>query len=210
MYNKLCSQLYDCRIKDLEKKQNKTDEEKYFIYKYKKYTPLMDNNSTMNYLSKYIENIEFDNKWAKKQDNFDYNILISNEYIIDDKNLIKKIISLLKEFDKSQKISILNREYAEDIIDEEEYNDSLFSYLFELYEEKLLNICSNKQKLSDYVVYVYYNYFKNKSKSLMWNVFSDEILHSVKSKSKKICYPVRDESGVEYLGRRYILKEVDL
>ena len=172
----------------------------------------MDNNSIMNTLSKYVEDIEFDNKWSKPSKPFDWNIMMSGKYEIDDQSLIKKIISTIKDFNKSQRVIASNNNYSSEIfdIDEETEYNNMYKYLFDMYEERLLKLCSNTEKLSDYVVYVYYNFFKNSSKSLLWNVFEKEIVSSIKNKSNTIVYPVYDENGKEYLGQRFSLKEVDL
>ena len=44
----------------------------------------------------------------------------------------------------------------------------------------------------------------------MWNIFGDEIVEHLKTKASIIKLPVEDENGVEYLGRKYILKDVNI
>lgn len=212
VYNQMSFQRFGMCIKDIERLENKTEEQKKFLYQYRKYMPLMDNNSIMNTLSKYVEDIEFDNKWSKSSKPFDWNIMMSGKYEINDQSLIKKIISTIKDFNKSQRVIASNNNYSSEIfdIDEETEYNNMYKYLFDMYEERLLKLCSNTEKLSDYVVYVYYNFFKNSSKSLLWNVFEKEIVSSIKNKSNTIVYPVYDENGKEYLGQRFSLKEVDL
>lgn len=209
IYNQMSEQKFGLSIKELEKKENKTQEERLFINRYRRYMPLLKNNCIMNILSKYVEDTEFDNKWKKNEEYFDYKVLLSGNYDIDDKKLVNNIVKIIKSFNRSQKINMINRDYSLEILDnEEDFNDSMFGYLFEYYENKLLNLCSDKNKLCDYVVYVFYNYFERYSKSLMWNVFGEEILENVKNKSKTICFPIKDENGIDYLGEKYILKEI--
>lgn len=206
IYNQMCEQKYGLNLKELEYKEDKTMEQKKLISQYRNHLPLLNNNCIMNVLSKYIESIEFDNKWKKPAEHFDYTIMLSNKYDITDTKLINKIKNIIKDFNHSQQINAINRDYSLNYIDEDEYNDSLYGNLFDFYENKLISLCSNKEQLADYVIYVFYNYFKSKSKSLLWNLFGDEIVNNIKSKSEFIYFPVKDENGVEYLGEKYILQ----
>ena len=209
IYNQISEQKFNLKLKDLERKENKTQAEKLFINSYRRYLPLLNNNCIMNILSKYVEDMEFDNKWKNVIEGFDYHIFLSGKYEFDDIKLINSISKIIKDFNRSQKINMLNREYTLEVLDDEDdFNDGMFNYLFEYYENKLLNLCSNKEKLSDYVVYVFYTMFNRHSKSLIWNIFGEEILKNVKSHSSIISFPIKDENGIEYLGQKYILKEV--
>lgn len=211
IYNQICFQKFGCDIKSLEFREDKTEDQKKLLYQYRKYMPLMENKSIMNILSKYIEGIEFDNKWSKPEKEFDWKILLSGKYEIINNNMIKKISNIIKDFNKTQKILSINLSYMNDSYnDEEKDDDNIFKYLFNVYENELLSVCSNTEKLCDYVVYVYYNFYKNHSKSLLWNVFGNEIVNVIKSKSDKISYPVKDDSGQLYLGEKFKLKEIDI
>ena len=91
--------------------------------------------------------------------------------------------------------------------DIENYSQEL-SFLIQEYESKILSLCSDARKVTDYLVDIYYKYYKNKSKFLIWGEFGEYILENVKSKSNSVCFPVLDENGEEYLGKKYSLKEV--
>ena len=210
--NQNCRSLFGCKFKDLEAKPDKTPEEKKFIHNFYKYAPLMKNNCIMNVLASYVEDMEFDNRWKKPGGKFDWHILLSGEYEFDDQSLIAKVRNVIRDFNKAQKALALSEVYNAELSPSalEEENISRYGGLFEEYENKLYLCCSNKDKLSDYVVYVYYTYFKSNSKTLIWNVFGEEVVSHVKAKAKTVTFPIRDENGVEYLGQRYSLKEVEL
>ena len=210
--NQNCRSLFGCKFKDLEAKSDKTPEEKKFIHNFYKYAPLMKNNCIMNVLASYVEDMEFDNRWKKPGGKFDWHILLSGEYEFDDQSLIAKVRNVIRDFNKAQKALALSEVYNVELSPSalEEENISRYGGLFEEYENKLYLCCSNKDKLSDYVVYVYYTYFKSNSKTLIWNVFGEEVVSHVKAKAKTVTFPIRDENGVEYLGQRYSLKEVEL
>lgn len=213
-YKKMCKLIYSSSLYDLLKKENKTIEEKKFVQKYYYYIPLLINNCTMNILAMYVESIEFDNKWNKNIKEFDYHRLMSKDYIIDNEMLYNKIKNIVYEFNKKYNSIIREKKEltnSDDIIletdDIENYNEEL-SLLIQEYETKLLSLCSNTQIITDYLIDIYYKYFKSKSKSLLWGEFGEVILNNVKSKSEYVSYPILDDNGIEYLGKYYSLKVV--
>ena len=213
-YKKMCEMMYSCKIYDLAKKKDKTEEEKTFIQRYYKYMPLLTNNCTMNILANYIEDIEFDNRWKRKPGIFDYHNLMSKDYDLSDNKLYNNVRKTISEFNKKYNMIIGEKkllEMSDDIVlekeDIENYSQEL-SFLIQEYESKILSLCSDARKVTDYLVDIYYKYYKNKSKFLIWGEFGEYILENVKSKSNSVCFPVLDENGEEYLGKKYSLKEV--
>lgn len=214
-YKKLCKILYKCNIFDLMKKENKTAEELNFIYKFNRYSPLLKNKCIMNILSEYVENIEFDNKYSRNNIKFDYQQLLSGNYDFSDKILYQNIKNIIKEFNQKYVAIISERKTVETEmpyvpIEDVDCFSTELHYLIEEYENKLISLCSDSRKVCDYVIDIYYKYFNTKSKIFIWETFGDIVLENVKSKSTKVRYPVLDENGVEYLGRKYSIKEVDL
>ena len=215
-YKKMCKLMYACSLYDLMNKPDKTKEERIFIQNYYKYTPLLMNKCTMNVLATYVEDIEFDNKWKLKTDPFDYHILMSKDYNLDDRTTHNKIKNVIAEFTKKYN-SIIREKKELDGYDDisvspeeiENYNLEI-TLLMQEYESKLLNVCSNEVKMVDYLIDIYYKNHTSQPKTLLWGKFGDIILNNVKSKSDKVCYPVLDENGVEYLGKKYSLKEVSI
>ena len=163
----------------------------------------------MNILCRYVEDSGFDNKWKKSIGEYDYTRLMSRKYNIEDNKLIQKILELVRELNRTQTMLSKNLSYNENYYDEDE-EKRMYNYIYEIYENKLLSLCSNKEMLCDYVVYVFYKYFKNKSMALLWSVFSDIMIENLKNNVGKIAYPVYDQNGVEYLGEKYSIKEVAL
>ena len=82
--------------------------------------------------------------------------------------------------------------------------------LYEGYESKLLECCSNERLLVDYVIYCYYKFYPNYSKALMWNVFGNQILRNIKAGAYCWYKIVEDDNGQEYFGKKYSLKECAL
>lgn len=214
-YKKMCKLMYHCNLHELIQKQDKTEEEKQLVKNYYRHMPLMVNNCPMNILANYVEDTEFDNKWKQKPSTFDYHILMSDSYDIEDKNLYKKVKETITSFTKSYgmlQVAIKQLGNIENSgIDKEDIEDfdSMTKVLIETYENKLFSLDSNKIKLCNYVIDVYYKCFNKQSKMMLWTVFGDCILSNLKQKTDKVYYPVSDNNGVDYLGKRYSLKEVD-
>ena len=214
-YKKMSKLIFDTDLYSLISKQNKNSEEKRFIYNYYKHMPLMKNNCIMNVLAEYVEDTEFQNKWNKECNIFDYKTLTSEKYSIDNTKLYNQIKKIIFDFNKRYDAIIREKKTLElidkSLIDDDvsECYSSELSNLIQEYENILYSICSDGYKLCDYVVDIYYNCFKNKSKFFIWSVFGEFILNNIKSKSNKVCFPILDDNGTEYLGKKYSIREVD-
>lgn len=209
IYKQISIQKFGQELNELLKKPDKTHDEVLFTQRYFKYLPLNNNNCIMNILCRYVEDSEFDNKWKKSIGEYDYTRLMSRKYNIEDNKLIQKILEVIRELNRTQTMLSKNLSYNENYYDEDE-EKRMYNYIYEIYENKLLSLCSNKEMLCDYVVYVFYKHFKNKSMALLWSVFSDIMIENLKNNVGKVAYPVYDQSGVEYLGEKYSIKEVTL
>ena len=214
-YKQLCRVMFKCDLTELMRKKNKTSEESKFLYQYNRFSPLLKNKCIMNILAEYVEDTEFDNKWKKQGQPFDYKVLMSGNYDLDDKELYNQLKSIIKEFHKRHAGIIAERKSVEtDIMftptDDIECYTQEITTLIEEYENKITSICSDARKTCDYVIDIYYRYFSTKSKIFIWERFGDIVVENLKSKATKVEYPVFDENGVDYLGKKYSLKEVNL
>ena len=99
-YKQLCRVMFKCDLTELMRKKNKTSEESKFLYQYNRFSPLLKNRCIMNILAEYVEDTEFDNKWKKQGQPFDYKVLMSGNYDLDDKELYNQLKAIIKEFHK--------------------------------------------------------------------------------------------------------------
>lgn len=175
--------------------------------------PLLRNNCIMNLLAYYVEDVEFDNKWKKNIDNFDYTLLLSKYFTPSDTKLLKHVSQCLSDAFKSyaRKINMIR---ADDIT---YYNaeeiDVVEQKIYQDVESKLKNdlysYTNNEEDIANYVIYCYYNYFSTKSRYWMWDICGNAIINNLRNKASAIFIPEESEDGVEYLGRKYILKRVE-
>ena len=215
-YRTMCDLMYDMKLNDLLYKKDKTPEEESFARKYNYHLPLLTNNCIMNTLTKYVESIEFDNKWRyEPKEKFDYHDLLSRDCDLSDKELYQQVRNTISEFCKKYSNFISQRKELEKMYEYDFGDDDSKTFASELgmlindYETKLFSLCNNGHILADYVIDVYYRYFTNKQKLLLWNEIGEFILENVKAKSKRVEFPVMDEEGIEYLGNKYSLKVIE-
>lgn len=214
---RICRAMFGCKLNELFKKIEKTKEEKKFIRNYYNYLPVLVNKSLLNELCWYVEDSDFDLKFFKDKDDFDYKILMDDDITINSQsNMCKKILSVLKKYHTIYELNTHERKYmSEDFeyvygVDDEE-NDKEYTILFKEIENELFNVCSNKSELCNYLVYIMYNEFKNKSKAILWNICGNEIIQNIKKRNNKAYFPVEfnESDSVEYLGKYYKLMEVN-
>lgn len=206
-YNKIALLDFNKKLKDILEQTNLTKEESDLRRNYYRYTPLKRNKSIMNILAMYVEGIEFDNKWSKSNNTFDYKVLMNNKNFTPNKNIVKSIRDELKQFYIGFKNISIFENNTEEVYGEEYEYENTYVYLFEYLEQKLNSIISNRKELCDYVIYTVYNHYKTYSKNLLWNIFGDTIVDNLRLNSEKYFYPCQSENGVEYLGKKYTMKE---
>lgn len=206
-----CREIFGCSLKELIHKKNKTEEEKKFIRKYFYFMPVLTTNCIINQLCWMIEHIDFNLKYKRNekynQDTVD--ILINKDILKNEERFIK-IEELYNKFKKQYYYkSRRNKVNADDNdIEEEKENDKLTEFCNEIRNEAY-EICSNKQELANYAVEICYKDNVKTQKEFVWNIAIEGILENViKNKSDIITIPIKDDNGVEYLGKKYSLGRV--
>ena len=209
-YNSISLKICHKNLSDILDSKECNELEKKIKKSYYKYMPLKRNNSTMNVLTYYVEDTEFDNKWKKRPNNFDFRILMNNENYKPSPRVEKAIKEKIKMFFEEYKnISIMERE-LENLLEDEYSYENTYKFMYELFDNDLHSVISNNVELCDCVIYIIYKYFKSYNKDVLWSVFGEQILKNLKCKSDKFCYVCESEDGVEYLGNKYKLVEVDI
>ena len=175
--------------------------------------PVIKNNCTMNLLAYYIEDIEFDNKWHNnKYNQFDYTLLLSEYWQPINKNLLGAVRKCIAECFKlyTYQINAIRCDATNSTDDMDEVEQNVYLNIEQLLKDKLNQLDSNGEDIANYVIYCYYNYFNNKSKSWMWDIAGDTIINNVKAKASVAFIPKECDDGEEYMGKHYILERVDL
>ena len=192
-------------IKDLLRKENRSEGENKLIRKYRKYSPVLETDCVMNNLCKEVESSDSDIKFHPSK------ISLLNEFAdysnIDEEKLVT-LMDICKTY-KSEKqfrgfsTMIENEGIADDDV-AEIMNQVLYGHK-DKYREKIKNLFSNTRELFNHLMMMCQR--KNINHDIVWDIMGDDIIDII-----PVCNPtvlIEDDYGVEYLGHKYQLQEVD-
>lgn len=175
--------------------------------------------SNMNRLAKEIERWENSViKNRKKNDAFDYHIMIDDSIPFDEDKLekiiviyhqYKKEISELKKeatyFANPQKYkNWFNANYPD--LSQEQIKEFTFdwNYYYQKYKKLCEDICKDPKELANICVYICYVLYPKQSSQFMWKVSSDGILKNIQQQD--LLLPKKSSKGtLLYLGKQYEL-----
>ena len=207
-----CRQKFGISLNELIDKEDKNDIEKSFVNAYNKFLLVINSNSVMNLLCKYIESIDFNIKEKLKiKNNNDLYKLYIDDSIPKNNNIYKKILKQYNSF--MRELKDLNNMGINGSFDKLKYNDEsneIIINIYDIFRNKMLNICSNALELTNYLVEIFYCEYKNSNKDILWNSFGEYIFNNIKNKNDKpILFPVPSDKGnIIYLNKKYKLKKV--
>ena len=203
----LCIKLFGKPLDTVLNSLNPTLEERKFIEEYYNWSPLIESDSCMNSLCKYVESIDFEIKDKIKTNknfiNFDLyknSNIIYNDY---QKNLALKALQEYKQLKSREQI---NKNYNNLYLDNREENNVSSINL----EEIALNYISNVEVLTNIYVDYFYKTCPKSNKDILWKYFGKNIVKNIMNNTKDpITFPIKDSKGtIEYLGENYSLKEI--
>lgn len=168
--------------------------------------------SNMNQLSFMME--KFHNKeirWKKNED-FDYSIMIDKSIPMDFEKL-NKIEEIYLDFNKEIKYLV---SFEKKLHEYDKYKNELKAWdkesainyhvnwdsVYSVFKKRCEEVCDNKKELANMCVTLCYEKYKSRGKKFMWAVSSSGILENIKQ--VEINIPIRDSNGeLEYLGKKY-------
>lgn len=204
-FNSISYKHFGMSIKDLLRKENRSEGENKLIRKYRKYSPVLETDCVMNNLCKEVESSDSDIKFHPSK------ISLLNEFAdysnIDEEKLVT-LMDICKTY-KSEKqfrgfsTMIENEGIADDDV-AEIMNQVLYGHK-DKYREKIKNLFSNTRELFNHLMMMCQR--KNINHDIVWDIMGDDIIDII-----PVCNPtvlIEDDYGVEYLGHKYQLQEVD-
>jgi len=203
--NKSCKDSFGKKIKDLifESEENLTKDELSFKRQYFKYMPVINSSCIVNNLCRIIEHIDFKYKYPKLEDKQEITDILIDKNIPRNKKIFNQVYELYNEFKKE----MLYLTRYNNTLCNEEPNTKLQEF-YEHFRRKSELICSNEKELANYCVEIAYG--NNKMKDFAWNIARDGIMKNIHKNQDKVKYlPVCDINGIEYLGKKYSLKEFE-
>jgi len=206
-----CRQKFGISINDLKKQNRKTKEQTEFLKKFYERSPVIDNDCVMNRICRHVESVDFNIRNIIKSDTNDelYKMLMSGDLSDFNKSKYNKILEKIKSYkDKSSSLASNSLGgIGKNGFDEEKEISVKTEY--QILEEDLGKICSDVYELVDYLIYIFYVEPTGFNKEIIWSIYGDIIFDNVKGKVDSYNIPIPDENGeIEYLNKKYILKEV--
>lgn len=213
-HNSKCTRAVGKNVNQLFEQEIRTDEEKKLVYQYNRYMPVMKNNCVMNQLCSLIEETDFNLKYFRQKEDFDWTMLLNKDYEVKRRSaLYARITDILQRYKNTQNdlaysanalmdISMSSKELDDYIKEMKNINQMFFL------EKEIEHIGLPREEIYNYFVDLIYTKFKQ-GYHILWNIFPDQIFKAVSL--GKMIYPVRDDEGEYiYFGERYSFKVVDL
>jgi hypothetical protein len=194
-----CKIRFGKSLDDLYSSEDKSEEEKAFIYHYEKYMPISRAPGTMNRICWRIED-EFRTTDVLPNVEFDCSILKSDaEYTQEEYDAIKQ---LYDEHNKNMQLFLKGIKKNDS---SKEERDVFTSQLTEEFSNACSVVCPNSEVLANILVDICYT--SNKNKSFAWDIAGEQIFNNVLKKSGFIIrYPIKDENGdIEFCGNKFSL-----
>lgn len=188
------------KIDELTEEDKQNEEIQEMLKYYDKKNPLLETDSVMNKVCRYMESKLKDiNKKSKNCDNQKIFDKIFNHRIeLDNKKLDLMIDKYKQYLDFKKTKQLANSPYST--------YEQYFKYLR---NDCLEKISCNIKELANLSVYICYQLYPNKPKDFCWDVFGSGIVDNLSENKLSVSVPHLDENGdIEYLGQRYKMDEV--
>ena len=190
-----------------------TEEEKTFLFYYRKNLPVIDSDCVMNKICKYIESIDFHIKQKiKTKQDFDYKILLSDSGFEINKKIYEDIYNIIEKTFKEWEAILQDREKTK-------YDTSLLPYVCGTKTDKefryqslmrdLEEVTSNEEQLTNHLVYLFYVGKPSYSKATLWNLVGKQIYKNILNKKSMVYYPVKDVNGdINFMYEKYSVRHI--
>lgn len=205
-YNVESRSQFGIKLKKLLVKPNKTEDEMNLVRRYQKYSPLITAPCIMNLLCKELENVDFDINFNKGA----VSMLptFEDEFEIDTEKY-KQVKEFYRKYSARKQVKVLESILENvDLPNRDEYDEIRFAAVdlvreeireaiavLELSGKELLFYCSQLSK-----EYRQFNW------DFAWDILGDSIVDLIPRGRVEV--PVKNETGFDYLGDRYVLAPI--
>lgn len=203
-YNELSKYMFNTKFKKLLAKENKSPEELTLIRRYHKFCPLINSNCTMNVLCREFENVDFDIQYSRESQT----MLPSFEEEFEcNQDILLKFRDWYRRYNNKKSALYLNyifpNEYDDDDVREMRYN------ILDAVKEDIQHEVEESGLSAKECLFYIHELSKKYTKfnwSFAWDILEDRVLDCIPDGETVL--PVESEDGIEYLGRKYVLKSI--
>ena len=174
------------------------------VRRYQKYSPLIVSNCTMNVLCKEFENVDFDIKFGKSNTNL-LNLYQKEGFEADTK-ILAEFRNAYRKYNNKKTVHV-----RDDVFENKDEDDitSIYNLVLDTakqeIQEEIFGFGLKPKEMLFYVGHLAKEY-TNFNWSFVWDIMDSIVLEGVEQ--GKSYAPVRSEDGMEYLGEKFVLKEV--
>lgn len=205
-YERWAKQSFAKPLDTILSKGPANEAEREFLTGFFKYSPVIDSDSVMNRLCHYIERINFNvrSHLKIKEATSMYHLFISDE-IEWNYTTYYKVVDAYERFCKESS----NYKYNE--FDSDSPDPLMGNFVGMLYSY-VNEVCSNVYEAIGYLAYYMYEIKEKANKEMLWKTYGQEMSTILRRNSDGvISIPMLDEDGdIEYLGKTYSMKEVNI
>jgi hypothetical protein len=183
-------------FKELQLKNDKTENEQELIDNFEKYSPLLDSFSTMNRLCHFMEQEVAKIRKTRKNPDFDWRIYLDDSVEID-QNKLSKMRVIYKEFSDNK-----------GGYNKEQKDESIF-----IFRKKLYEITNNLAELTNMAVVLCYKSFPKRSKNFLWKLLPHGVIANLNRGNiiRTISLPIEDQDGkFKYLNKNYSFYNLEI
>jgi len=202
VYNSISSMRHKVHFRELINKKNKSEDEKQLIDDFYHYSPLLETDSIMNNICRYMEKEVKEIKVSvRDRSKFDHKVLMSYDAKIDQSDIDKMtdIYRYYNSYRRSKYDGIYDTETSE-------------QFYIELKKDAFRKISNNGNELANLAVEICYHVFHNASKDFAWKLFGQEIFENIiANKMGFFEIPVLNDGGdIKYLNKSYKMTRIDI
>lgn len=205
-YNIESRSQFGIKFKKLLVKPNKTEDEMNLVRRYQKYSPLITAPCIMNLLCKELENVDFDINFNKGA----VSMLptFEDEFEIDTEKY-KQVKEFYRKYSARKQVKVLESILGNiDLPNRDEYDEIRFAAV-DLVREEIREAISvlklNGKELLFYCSQLSKEY-RQFNWDFAWDILGDSIVDLIPRGRVEV--PVKNETGFDYLGDRYVLAPI--
>ena len=205
-FNSISYKHFGVAIKDLLKKENKSEGESKLVRKYKKYSPVLETDCVMNNLCKDVESADSDIKFHPSKVSL---LPLFANYDNIDNDKLNTLMGICKNYKSEKQYAGFAAMVENEGIADDDINEIMNKVLYghkDRYREEIRNLFSNSNELFNHLMMMCK--IKGMNNDIVWDIMGDDIVDIIPAVNPTVLED--NKNGIEYLGHKYVLKEVNV
>ena len=205
-FNSISYKHFGMSIKDLLKKEARSEGENKLVRKYRKYSPVLETDCVMNNLCKEVERIDSDIKFRPNKQSLLINF--TKDFDVDE-NKMRQLMEICRTYKSEKQYKGFSAMVANEGISDDEISEIVNQILYghkDKYRNEIQNIFSNSEEMFNYLMLMCAR--KNMNYDIVWDIMGDDIVDVIPLQNPTIVVDEDEDNGTHYLGKYYKIQEV--